>query len=195
MAEILTGKLFPSILRDPGWCSIFPWSTVCPFSGIEYTKLGVYVAHESINAQISVPEFNWDKFLSLLNDIIQLHWSGFENRGWRWWENLFHQIDCSYLKENCSGWFEWWRFRCDEWGLTSMLNNSMKPFQTREQVLVDLRNHYESEVGHFKGAILPQSDTFRQELPMVLDMLQDKKNNKIVFIVPVVCVAKNKRVF
>ena len=47
-------------------------------------------------------------------------------------------------------------------------------------VVVDLRNHYESEVGHFKGAILPQADTFRQELPMVLDMLQDKKDNKIL---------------
>ena len=34
-------------------------------------------------------------------------------------------------------------------------------------VIVDMRNHYESEIGHFKNAILPQSETFKEELPMV----------------------------
>ena len=26
-------------------------------------------------------------------------------------------------------------------------------------IVVDMRNHYESEVGHFQGAVLPQSVT------------------------------------
>jgi UPF0176 protein len=47
-------------------------------------------------------------------------------------------------------------------------------------VVIDMRNHYESEVGHFKTAFLPDADTFRQELPMVLDYLKDKKDNKIL---------------
>ena len=49
-----------------------------------------------------------------------------------------------------------------------------------ETIVVDLRNHYESEVGHFKGAICPDVDTFREELPVVLDMLEDKKDKKIL---------------
>ena len=47
-------------------------------------------------------------------------------------------------------------------------------------IVVDLRNHYETEVGHFKGAICPDVDTFREELPVVMDMLEDKKDQKIL---------------
>ena len=47
-------------------------------------------------------------------------------------------------------------------------------------VIVDMRNHYESEIGHFKNAILPQSETFKQELPMVKQLLSENKNDKIL---------------
>lgn len=47
-------------------------------------------------------------------------------------------------------------------------------------LLIDMRNHYETEVGHFKGAILPDSDTFREELPMVLDLLEGHQDKDIV---------------
>ena len=43
-----------------------------------------------------------------------------------------------------------------------------------------MRNHYESEVGHFQGAILPDADTFREELPLVIDELKDKKDKKVL---------------
>jgi len=46
--------------------------------------------------------------------------------------------------------------------------------------VVDMRNHYESEVGHFRGAVLPDADTFRQELPMVTGLLKDQKDKKIL---------------
>ena len=47
-------------------------------------------------------------------------------------------------------------------------------------VIVDMRNHYESEIGHFKNAILPQSETFKEELPMVKQLLSNNKNDKIL---------------
>ena len=43
-----------------------------------------------------------------------------------------------------------------------------------------MRNHYESEVGKFVGAITPDADTFREELPMVIEELKDKKDKKII---------------
>jgi UPF0176 protein len=43
-----------------------------------------------------------------------------------------------------------------------------------------MRNHYESEVGRFEGALCPDADTFRDELPLVLDALHDKKDKKIL---------------
>ena len=43
-----------------------------------------------------------------------------------------------------------------------------------------MRNHYESEVGHFKGAILPDVDTFRDSLPIVEDILDEHREKHIV---------------
>jgi UPF0176 protein len=47
-------------------------------------------------------------------------------------------------------------------------------------VLVDMRNHYESEVGHFERAITPDVITFRDSLPIVVDMLKEQKDKNIV---------------
>ena len=46
--------------------------------------------------------------------------------------------------------------------------------------VVDMRNHYESEIGHFKSAILPQAETFREELPMVEEILRGKEDENIL---------------
>lgn|SRR6185312_6713706 len=47
-------------------------------------------------------------------------------------------------------------------------------------IVVDMRNHYEYEVGHFEGAIEVPSDTFREQLPMSAEMLKDKKESPII---------------
>jgi UPF0176 protein len=47
-------------------------------------------------------------------------------------------------------------------------------------VVVDMRNYYESEIGHFEGAICPEADTFREELEIVTDLLEDKKDKKVL---------------
>ncbi len=43
-----------------------------------------------------------------------------------------------------------------------------------------MRNHYESEIGHFKSAILPEAETFREELPMVEEILKGKEEENIL---------------
>ena len=45
-------------------------------------------------------------------------------------------------------------------------------------VLVDMRNHYESEIGHFKNAITPDVDTFRESLDLIEDDLKEHKEDK-----------------
>ncbi len=47
-------------------------------------------------------------------------------------------------------------------------------------IVVDMRNHYEYEVGHFEGALEIPSDTFREQLPMAVSMLEDKKEKNII---------------
>ena len=45
-------------------------------------------------------------------------------------------------------------------------------------VLVDMRNHYESEIGHFKNAVTPDVDTFRDSLDLIEDQLKEHKESK-----------------
>ncbi len=49
-----------------------------------------------------------------------------------------------------------------------------------DTIVVDMRNHYEFEVGHFENAIEIPSDTFREQLPMAVHMLSDKKDKNII---------------
>ena len=49
-----------------------------------------------------------------------------------------------------------------------------------DTVLIDMRNSYESEVGHFEGAFCPDVNTFREEIDMVEEMFQDQKDTNIV---------------
>jgi UPF0176 protein len=45
-------------------------------------------------------------------------------------------------------------------------------------VVVDMRNHYESEIGHFKNAVTPDVDTFRESLDLIEEDLKDHKKTK-----------------
>ena len=47
-------------------------------------------------------------------------------------------------------------------------------------IVVDMRNYYESEVGHFENAICPDVDTFKDALPNVKEQLTGKEDNKIL---------------
>ncbi|HVS94909.1 MAG TPA: rhodanese-related sulfurtransferase [Puia sp.] len=49
-----------------------------------------------------------------------------------------------------------------------------------DTVVVDMRNHYEFEVGHFDKAVEVPSDTFREQLPMSVEMLQDKREKPVI---------------
>jgi UPF0176 protein len=45
-------------------------------------------------------------------------------------------------------------------------------------IVVDMRNHYESEIGHFTTAIKPDVDTFRESLPIIEAQLSEHKSDK-----------------
>ena len=47
-------------------------------------------------------------------------------------------------------------------------------------IVVDMRNHYESEIGRFKGAICPEVETFKEELPVVKDLLKGKESEQVL---------------
>jgi len=47
-------------------------------------------------------------------------------------------------------------------------------------IIVDMRNHYESEVGHFKNAVRPDVDTFREELKVAEDLMREHKDKNLL---------------
>ncbi len=149
----------------------------------EFNLLGVlgriYVAHEGINAQLSVLEQNFDSFKKFLND--NEHFRNMdlkiavEDDGKSFYK-LIVRIRNKIVADG---------LRDDAFDVTNVGNHlSAKEFneamENPDTIVVDMRNHYESEIGHFKGAVLPDADTFKQELPMVFDLLKDKKDKKIL---------------
>ncbi len=52
--------------------------------------------------------------------------------------------------------------------------------ESEDTIVIDMRNHYEYEVGHFEKAIEIPSDTFREQLPMAADMMKDNKDKNII---------------
>ncbi len=57
------------------------------------------------------------------------------------------------------------------------MNELMKD---KDTVVMDMRNHYEFEVGHFENALEIPSDTFRDQLPVAVEMMKDKKEKNII---------------
>jgi UPF0176 protein len=139
----------------------------------------IYIAREGINAQISVPEHNLDKFRKNLDSHKAFTDMPFkiavEDDG-----KSFLKLILKIKKKIVADGLEDGSFDVTNVGKHLNAEEFNQALENRDSVVVDMRNHYESEVGHFEGAICPEADTFRDELPMVLDLLQDKKDKKIL---------------
>lgn len=150
---------------------------------IELNKLGVlgriYLASEGINAQISVPDKNWDKFQAYVNEHQDL--SGvrlniaIDDDG-----KSFFKLKILIRKKIVADGLNDKSFDVTDKGVHLSAEDFNKIAEDPNTVIIDMRNHYESEVGHFQNAILPDVDTFRDSLPIVEDMLDDKKDKNIV---------------
>lgn len=137
----------------------------------------IYVAHEGINAQLSVTTDNFDAFRETLEAYDFM-------RGIRL-NVAVEQDDLSFLKLTIKV-----RDKIVADGLndeTFDVTNKGVHLKAREfnallddpdTIVVDMRNHYESEIGHFVGAIQPDVDTFRESLPIIEEQLSDYKQSK-----------------
>lgn len=139
----------------------------------------IYVAHEGVNAQISVPSENLEALKAYLDSIpflknIRLN-IAVEDDGKSFFTlaiKVRHKIVADGLTEE--------DFDVTQSGdhLSAVEFNQLT--EKPGTVIVDMRNHYESEVGFFENAILPPMETFRDGLPMVAEMLGDKKEKDII---------------
>lgn len=139
----------------------------------------IYVASEGINAQISIPEHHFEEFRNRLYAYpfltgIRLN-IAVDDDGKSFWVLKIKVRD----KIVADG-IEDPSFSMENKGKYLKAKEFNDLTDDPDTIVVDMRNHYEYEVGHFQNAIEVPSDTFREQLPMAVDMLKEKKDANIV---------------
>jgi UPF0176 protein len=139
----------------------------------------IYIAHEGINAQVSVPRSNFEMLQTCLDGIEPLRQLrlnvAVDDDGRSFWVLKIKVRD----KIVADG-IEDPRFDMKNKGQYVGAEEFNKLTDDPGTIVVDMRNHYEFEVGHFERAIEIPSDTFREQLPMAADMLKDARDKNII---------------
>jgi UPF0176 protein len=139
----------------------------------------IYIATEGINAQVSVPTNLFEDFKTYLYSIkglegLRLNIAVNDNGKSFWVLRIKHRSkivadgieDTSFSMENKGNY------------VNAVQMNEL--ISSPETIVIDMRNHYEYEVGHFVNALEIPSDTFREQLPMAAEMMKDKKDKNII---------------
>ncbi len=139
----------------------------------------IYVATEGINAQISILAERFEDFKNYLYSILFLNEVrlnvAVEDNG-----KSFFKLKILVRKKIVADGLNDSGFDVTNSGVhlnALEFNNLAKKPDT---IIVDMRNHYESEVGHFKNAIRPDVDTFREELQIVENLMRDQKDKNLL---------------
>lgn len=139
----------------------------------------VYVAQEGINAQISVPASHFDALKNELYAIEPLHGIrlniAVDDDGKSFWVlkiKVRDKIVADGIDDPT--------FDMRSKGKYVNAEDFNQLTDDPHTIVVDMRNHYEYEVGHFERAIEVPSDTFRDQLPMAANMLKEAKDKTII---------------
>ena len=138
----------------------------------------IYIASEGINAQLSVPENHWDKFIATINEIKNL-------------ENVpikkalddghsFYKLTIKVREELVAYHIPSDTFDLKKTGKHLNAEEYNKALENSETIVVDMRNHYESEIGRFENALIPDVETSKELLPKVKKMLNGNENKQIL---------------
>jgi UPF0176 protein len=139
----------------------------------------IYVAREGINAQMCLPEQNWDEFKKQL--YADPHFSDIpfkvavDGNG-----KSFYKLVVKVRDKIVADGIEDPDFNPSDTGKYLDAVQFNEAMDDPETIVVDMRNHYESEVGLFTGAYCPDADTFREELPQVIEHLKGKEDKKVI---------------
>jgi len=139
----------------------------------------IYLATEGINAQISVTSENFESFRTYLYSIEPLNLLrlnvAVDDDG-----KSFYVLDIKVRKKIVADGIDDATFSMEQKGKYVNAAAFNKLTADAETVIIDMRNHYEYEVGHFENAIEIPSDTFREQLPMAVEMMQANKEKNII---------------
>ena len=158
----------PSDFRD---CLYKEWSELGCFGRI-------YIAHEGINAQMSVPEDTLDAFLELLEKHpeltgIQVKYA-VEDNG-----KSFYKLTLKVRPKIVADGLDDDSYDMNKVGTHLAPLDFHKAMDDKDTIVVDMRNHYESEVGKFVNAYCPDADTFKDAIRIVEQAFQSEKDKKV----------------
>jgi UPF0176 protein len=137
----------------------------------------IYVAHEGINAQMSVPA---EKFLELKEqlDAISFLKDIRLNVAIEQDNKSFLKLKVKVRNKIVADGLNDTTFDVTDKGVHLNAKEFNEMLADPNTVCVDMRNHYESEIGHFDGAVTPDVDTFRDSLDIIEEDLKDNKEDK-----------------
>ena len=138
----------------------------------------VYISKEGINAQISVPVSNWNEFIKKLEKIKDLKDISLKKAlqdG-----KSFYKLTVKVKKELVAYNVPKNSYNMQKIGKHLTAEQYNKALDSPETLIVDMRNYYESEIGRFKGAIIPNVETSKELLPKVKNLLEGKEEKKIL---------------
>ena len=137
----------------------------------------IYVANEGINAQLSVPAENFETFKNHLDTITFLE-NVRLNVAIEHDNFAFLKLKVKVRKKIVADGLNDETFDVTNKGVHVNASQFNTLIEDPNTVLVDMRNHYESEIGHFKNAVTPDVDTFRESLDIIEEDLKAHKDDK-----------------
>lgn len=150
---------------------------------MELSKLNcfgrIYVASEGINAQMSVPFYHKEQLIALLDSISELtsmplKWA-VDDDG-----KSFYKLTIKVRPKLVADGLTDGSYDVTNVGTHLDPLEFHKAMDDPETLVVDMRNHYESEIGRFENAIIADSDTFSEGIVKVAGMLENQKDKKIL---------------
>lgn len=137
----------------------------------------IYVAHEGVNAQLSVPAPKFDAFKAHLDSIaflkdVRLNIAVEQDN------KSFLKLKIKVRNKIVADGLNDDTFDVTNKGVHLSAAEFNALTSQDDTIVVDMRNHYESEIGHFEGAITPDVDTFRDSLPIIEEDLSEHKEDK-----------------
>lgn len=137
----------------------------------------IYVAREGINGQLSLPADQFNAFKKHIDTIdflkdIRL------NIAVEQYNKSFLKLKVKVRDKIVADGLHDDTFDVTNKGIHVGAKKFNQLIEDEKTILVDMRNHYESEIGHFKNAVTPDVDTFRESLDIIENDLKDHKEDK-----------------
>ena len=141
----------------------------------------IYVAKEGINGQLSLPAENFETFKEHLDQIdflkdIRLNIAVEQDN------KSFLKLTIKVRDKIVADGLDDETFDVTQKGKHVNAEEFNKLLENENTICVDMRNHYESEIGHFQNAVTPDVDTFRDSLPLIENELAPHKEEKNILM-------------